>query len=180
MKNFELDIKPAALLIFALIYFFDESGFVALVLPAVAVHELGHFLAMKMGGMRLRCLRLGLFGPELDYWGSLSGAWGAAALASGPLAGLMYFALCMLLPYDYCRLSGEMSFALSCFNLIPVLPLDGGRLVQLALGESYYKISRVISFFLAGAALVLWICKGWFSIFAIALWLVWANNKNRG
>ena len=38
MKNFELDIKPAALLIFALIYFFDESGFVALVLPAAAEH----------------------------------------------------------------------------------------------------------------------------------------------
>lgn len=180
MKNFELDIKPAALLAFALIYFFDESGFVALVLPAVAVHELGHFLAMKIAGLRLRCLRLGLFGPELDYWGSLTGPWGAVVLAAGPLAGLVYFALCMIFPYEYCRLSGEMSLALSCFNLIPLLPLDGGRLMQLALGELYHKISRVISFLFAGAAFALWLSNGWFSLFAIALWLVWANNKNRG
>lgn len=180
MKDFELDIKPAALLAFAFIYFFDERGFVALVLPAVLLHELGHFLAMKMGGLQLRRLRLGLFGPELDYWGSLTGAWGAAALAAGPLAGLIYFAVCMLLPYEYCRLSGEMSLALSVFNLIPVLPLDGGRLAQLAIGEAFCKISRVISFGIAAAAFALWISSGWLSLFAIALWLVWFNNKNRG
>ncbi len=180
MKDFELDIKPIALLVFALIYFFDESGFVALALPAAAFHELGHFLAMKMGGMRLRSLRLGLFGVEMDYWGNLSGGWGAAALAAGPLAGLIYFALCMMFPYEYCRLSGEMSLALTCFNLIPVLPLDGGRLAQLAFGEAFCKISQVISFVIAGAAFALWISKAWFSLFAIALWLVWFNNKNRG
>ncbi len=180
MKDFELDVKPAALLAFALIYFFDESGFVALVLPAVAVHELGHFWAMMIGGLRLRALRLGFFGLEMDYWGSLRGVWGAAALAAGPLAGFIYFALCMVFPYEYCRLSGEMSLALSCFNLIPVLPLDGGRLAQLALGDAFCKISRVISFVIAGAAFALWISRAWFSLFAIALWLVWFNNKNRG
>ena len=179
MKEFELDIKPTALLLFALIYFFDESGFIALALPAAVFHELGHFFAMKMGGMRLRSLRLGLFGVEMDYWGNLSGGWGAAALCAGPLAGLIYFALCMLFPYEYCRLSGEMSLALSCFNLIPVLPLDGGRLMQLALGDVFCKISRVISIVFGLGAFLLLIYKGWFALFAIALWLIWANNKRR-
>ena len=177
MKDFELDIKPAALLAFALIYFFDESGFVALVLPAAAVHELGHFLMMRLGGLRLRCLRLGLFGLEMDYWGSLKGMWGAAALAAGPLSGLVYFAICMLFPYEYCRLSGEVSLALSLFNLLPVLPLDGGRLVQLAVGEPFRKISRVISLIIASAALALFVSGGVFSPFAIAAWLVWYNYK---
>ena len=179
MKDFKLDVRPIALLAFAIIYFFDENGFVATVLPAVAVHELGHFLAMRMGGLRLRCLRLGLFGLEMDYWGSLSGVWGAAALAAGPLAGLLYFAICMFFHYEYCRLSGGVSLALSAFNLVPVLPLDGGRLAQLAIGDAFRKISRVISIVLGFGALLLWIYKGWFSLFAIALWLVWANNKRR-
>ncbi len=180
MKSLELDVKPAALLAFAIIYFFDDSGFVALVMPAVAVHELGHFSVMMIGGLRLRALRLGFFGLEMDYWGSLRGVWGTAALAAGPLAGLIYSALCMIFPYEYCRLSGEMSLALSCFNLIPVLPLDGGRLAQLAIGEAFCKISRVISIVFGLGSLLLLIYKGWFALFAIALWLVWFNNKNRG
>ena len=177
MKDFELDIKPLALLLFALVYFFDESGFIALVLPAAAFHELGHFLAMKMGGMRLRSLRLGLFGLEMDYWGSLSGGWGAAALGAGPLFGIIYFAVLTIAPFEYCRLSGEISLALSLFNLLPILPLDGGRLAQLAFGDTFFKASRIISMIFIFAALILWIYKGWIALFLISLWLFWFNNK---
>ena len=177
MKDFKLDVRPIALLAFAIIFFFDENGFVATVLPAVAVHELGHYLTMRMGGLRLRCLRLGLFGLEMDYWGSLSGVWGAAALCAGPLAGLLYFAICMLFHYEYCRLSGGVSLALSAFNLVPVLPLDGGRLAQLAIGDAFFKASRIISLVFIFAALILWIYKGWFALFLISVWIFWFNNK---
>lgn len=180
MKDFVWEINPAAVLVFALIYFFDESGLVALMLPPVLIHELGHFSFMRLGGLRVRKLSLGMFGLEMDYWGELRGCLGAAAILAGPLFGLLYAVCGLLSPYEYLRQSGGVSLLLSLFNLLPVLPLDGGRLGSLLLGEAFTKISRVISFFLAAAALVLWISKGWISLFAIALWLVWANNKNRG
>ncbi len=164
---------------FALLYFFDESGLVALILPAVIVHELGHFLVLRGEGLRLRRISLGVFGLEMDYWGELCGVGGAAAIAAGPLFGIFYAALCLFLPFEFCRLSGEVSLFLSLFNLLPVMPLDGGRLLELYVGERAIMISRVISLGLAAVGLFLWIYRGWFSLFAMGTWLAWANLNNK-
>ena len=43
-------------------------------------------------------------------------------------------------------MSGTVSFLLSIFNLLPVLPLDGGRMTETVLGSSAARyISRAVS-----------------------------------
>jgi len=171
------EVSPAALLVVALWYFFDETGMIALILPAVLVHEAGHALLLRLGGLRLRRVSLGLFGLEMDYWGQLEGGLGFAAVAAGPLFGLIYGILCQQVCSEYWNLSGSLSILLSLFNLLPVLPLDGGRLLSMAAGDRGVSISRGISLALAAAALFLWLLRGWFSLFATAAWLVWCNTK---
>ena len=66
-----LDISPAALLIFALLWFFDGDGIYAAALPAVAVHEAGHALFLRLAGLKIRRLSFGLAGLEMDFCGRL-------------------------------------------------------------------------------------------------------------
>ena len=176
MGGIEWHISPGALLVFALLYFFDEDGLYAALLPAVAVHEAGHWLFLRLGGLRLRRMSLGFFGMEMDYRGSLGGAMGALAIVAGPVFGLAYSAL-VFSENEYLRLSGGISLALSIFNLLPVLPLDGGRLVALATGERAEAISRGISLALAAIGAYLWLTQGWFSVFAMGAWLAWWNHR---
>ena len=178
MKGFEFSVSPCALLFFALLYFFDDSGFYAALLPAAAVHELGHLLALKTVGLSPRRLSLGPVGMELDYRGELAGLRGAFSIAAGPFFGLVY-GLLVFSPWEYTRFSGGISIALSIFNLLPVLPLDGGRLLELALGERGRAVSRTVSLLLAAGGLWLWVGRGMFSAFAMGLWLAWHNIKTR-
>lgn len=169
------EISPMALLMLATMYFFDKDGFFAALLPAVFVHEAGHAVFLKIGGLQPRRIRLGLFGFEMDYWGQLKGLPGFSAIAAGPLMGLAYGFICQQLKTEYWIFSGSISILLSLFNLLPVLPLDGGRILCMAAGKWGNKISRGIGAIIAIVALYLWLSRGWFSIFAIGLWLVWCN-----
>ena len=90
MRDIKFDISPVALLVLAILYFFDTSGLYAAALPAVAVHEMGHVLFLRLGGRRLSRLSLGLFGLEMDYTGQLRGLMGALAIAAGPAFGLIF------------------------------------------------------------------------------------------
>ncbi len=177
MRGIEWQISPSALLIFALMYFFDGSGIFAMLLPAVLAHEAGHAVLLRCTGMEIRRVTIGIFGLEMDYSGSLRGLRGAAAIAAGPVFGLVYAALSMFSGSEFWRLSGSVSIALSAFNLMPVMPLDGGRLLMLATGERALAISRVISLALVGLGCALWISRGWFSLFAMGVWLAWYNYK---
>lgn len=179
MSKIEFDISPAALLFYALLWFFDTEGIFAAALPAVAVHEAGHALLLSLGGLRVHRLRLGLAGLEMDYLGRLRGGMGALAIAAGPLFGLAYGAFAFS-RVEYLSLSGGISLGLSAFNLLPVLPLDGGRLLAVAAGELAERISRGISLALAGLGLWLWLTMGWFSLFAMGVWLAWWNCRGPG
>lgn len=177
MRNIQSRAEPAALLILALVYFFDGSGLFAALLPAVLVHELGHCLLLWLGGMRIRRFTLGCFGLEIDYIGVLRGMTGACAVLAGPLFGFVYALALSAAKTEFWRVSAAASFLLSAFNLLPLLPLDGGRLLLLAAGERAKRISQGMSLVFALVGLAAWLLRGWFSAFAVFLYLAVYNHK---
>ena len=52
-------------------------------------------------------------------------------MLAGPAAGLLYALAAMRAAGQGLRMSGAVSLLLSCFNLLPALPLDGGRALAL-------------------------------------------------
>ncbi len=175
----EIKAEPLALLFLSLLWFFDGEGLFAALVPAAAVHELGHLLLLRRAGLALRRINLGLFGLEMDYRGVLHGTWGALALLAGPLFGLAYALLSSLLPGRFWALSGGVSLALSLVNLLPVLPLDGGRLLILALPEKGRGVSRVFSLCIAVLGAVLSLRLHTLPPLAMGLWLLWNNIRNQ-
>ncbi len=118
-------------------WFFDTSGLLSALVPAVVIHELGHVVALRCFGARLGALFLDGSGLRLDYRGVLSPMQEVLSALAGPAAGLLYALAAAwagrVLKSEFFLCSAGLSLVLSAFNLLPALPLDGGRALWFAL-----------------------------------------------
>ena len=96
------------------------------------VHELGHFIAIRMRGLPAGApVFIPFMGAIIGLRGRpVSAAEEAFIGGAGPLLGTIASAAVLLLPIGPVRLPlAYTGFFLQLFNLIPVSPLDGGRMV---------------------------------------------------
>ena len=120
-------ITPGFLLTMAVMFWLDEGvGLLGWGVLACVVHELGHLLVGAALGGRPRWLSLSAVGLELnmEYPAGLSYERELAAALAGPAVNLVTGGICA--QFGNYLLAG-VSFGLGLFNLMPVLPLDGGR-----------------------------------------------------
>lgn len=130
---------------------------------AAILHELGHLVALRLLRGRVEALRFRLSGAEICYRGTGISYGGEVLLAlAGPGMNLLWAAVLALAsrwyPEDFLYRFIGCHLVLALFNLLPALPLDGGRMLQSALearfpleGECY---ARRVSF-AVGAVLFL-------------------------
>ena len=132
------------------ILFFMTAGFIS-----ILVHELGHALTALKFGARVEIV-LEAFGGYAAYSGArMTRARGAMITAAGPalqmVLGGLAVALLRAVPAmpDNARmflgLLVLISFFWAILNLLPVLPMDGGRLVEAALGPARMRATLTIS-----------------------------------
>ena len=109
-----------------------------LFLASVLVHELSHSVVAVRRGFKVRRIRLFIFGgvSEIEEDASTPADEFAVAFA-GPAASIVAGAVLLLAawPFDgpapaMLRLIGLMNLLLAIFNLLPGLPLDGGRVLH--------------------------------------------------
>ncbi|MBQ9687377.1 MAG: site-2 protease family protein [Oscillospiraceae bacterium] len=180
----------AAVLLWLYVYYTGQAEMIPVVLIPVVIHELAHVLAILCLGMRIRAVRLELRGLCIEYSGD--GGWTehAIAAAAGPVAGFFYAAAAGALSRSgygqWLRLSGEISFLLSAFNLIPVYPLDGGR-IFFALAETFLEgdSGEILFRAVGNIAITVMLCAGVYlicrahvtALLAASLWLLLLQNE---
>ncbi len=140
MRGIKLSLHPffVILMMFSVI----TGHFLELIVlfTIVFIHELGHLTAALLFGVRIRSIQMLPFGGvvEMEDQGQLT-AWKDMVIAlAGPLQNVLMILAAML-----CReldpgedafmnhvIYGNMMIVL--FNLLPVLPLDGGKVLQAA------------------------------------------------
>lgn len=133
---------------------FTVAGFIS-----VLVHELGHALTARKFGAHSEIV-LQAFGGYAAYSGvRLTRPQSFAVTAAGPaiqiLLGLAIWVSLPLLPkinpnaaYFIFTLMG-ISFFWAILNLLPILPLDGGRMLDAVLGPERIKVTLWVTIIVA-------------------------------
>lgn len=122
-------VLPGFLLLAALLFYLDDG---MCVLPWVAlsaaIHESGHILASYLFGGKVTEIRFGLDGAELTFlYSDCLNYWQECIVVlAGPLSNLLASGM---LFWAGRTMPGIMSLGLGLFNLLPVFPLDGGRVL---------------------------------------------------
>lgn len=122
-------------LLFYLI-FNQDLIYIAAVLLVLLIHEFGHFFAMKaFNYSNVKLFVLPLLGAYVSGKKSMiSQKQMSVVILAGPLPGII-IGFCLLLnnlyyPNERLEMLGNIFFILNVFNLLPFIPLDGGRLLE--------------------------------------------------
>lgn len=125
---------------------FAAAGLVSkvlLVFSAVLWHELSHMLMAVGLGYKVKQIELLPFGAvaRVDRLADAGATSEIMIAAAGPLASMGLAAFCYaVLPeadgwQEVLRFYGEVNLMLALFNLLPALPLDGGRILRALLSR---------------------------------------------
>jgi Zn-dependent protease len=121
--------------IFAYSWAFHWSWQLATAIVAlIFVHEMGHVIAAKWLGIPVSApLFIPFLGAAIIMKQNPRDAWAEALMAyGGPLAGCIGSWICwcaaFYVNWDWLMPAATISFIINLFNMIPIPPLDGGRI----------------------------------------------------
>lgn len=149
-------------------------------LLAIALHEIAHLLTILFLRLKTKLIRISALGMEIILPESAepSPKQNIIISLSGPLLNIILgLLLLFIMPSDFCYIN----LVIGCINLLPVMPLDGGRTLLYAFMLKYtaekserysFIISLLVLFPLAvlGFAVLIY-SKNNFSLLLIALYL---------
>lgn len=125
----KVEVSPGFLFLLGALFWLDEGvGLLPWGLTACAVHELGHIAAAAALGGRIEGLSLTVVGAELRIGYEVPLTYGRDSLVAlaGPATNLLWGGLALALHWE---LAAALTLAVGAFNLLPIMPLDGGRVV---------------------------------------------------
>ena len=133
---------PGAVLLLGLLLFSLTLKEIAALFTAVFVHEAGHLIALMLIGAPPDGIHFTISGPVILYH-QPEEQWKVVFCAlSGPFLGLLLFCA-FFRAWPECA---GISLLLSIMNLLPVLPLDGGRAMNALLRGRIRFIIPVFGF----------------------------------
>ena len=145
-----LHISPGFAAWVCLLCCVDRSGIMVPFLISAFAHECGHLIALGL-------LRIPVYGISLcasgaiiqaGLTGKLQECW---AILAGPIVNLILFLFC----FRSCPIFGICNAIQLIWNLLPVYPLDGGRLCHLLLPRMFGRIGVLLCHILQWGTLLL-------------------------
>lgn len=125
------------------------------------LHELGHLIVLAVCGGRADTLTFSFYGLALKYSSQLSRLKEFFVLLAGPLVNLVLYII----------IKDDINLILFAINILPIYPLDGGRMLRLF----SYRISAIVSkvFLILIVILSIWLIIEFksFSMLLIAVYL---------
>lgn len=164
-KQLKIEFAFLITIAFVLLFGFNEALYVILF---SSLHEAGHFIALYSCGGQADKLTLSYYGFSLSYSSELSRMKEAIVLLMGPMVNLILWYI----------MRDEINLILFSLNILPVFPLDGGRILRLYCPEKiFFIISMVILALLMVLSMYLFIQYKVFTLFFIVIYLIISNVR---
>jgi Zn-dependent protease len=192
--GFPIEINLSFLLLLGVVYFASRDPLVGLLIIGLAfgsvlLHELGHALVARRLGVHVSGIELSFFGGAAKMVQMPRSADHEIAIAAaGPAVSLMLAGLGFGLGvagHSWLLLAiGQVNLVIALFNLIPALPMDGGRILRALLTRRMdfvratdvaVAIARV---FAVGFA-IYGLTAGWYQLVVLAplLWMMGTHEQ---
>lgn len=115
---------------------------------ALFLHEMAHLIVASKRGYNLKQFKLDMFGMSIELDEEISSKDCFAINIAGPMLNLGLSVLCMAmywifpLSYIYLNVFCFANLALALFNLLPLYPLDGGKIFKgmISNDKLYYRL----------------------------------------
>ncbi len=145
----------------------EDGCYVLLGIAAAMIHEAGHLLALVIGRVLPERICLSAFGMRFELpsvSGALSDRQQIIMAAAGPLTN----AVCAALLYPWYPSAAVVHGTLAVWNLLPLYPLDGERIVRYGLLSIVpeHSVRRV-------QTILFWLV--WPLLCGLSLLLIWHN-----
>lgn len=169
----QVSIKANTFVYLAVLLFILPIRWICAWLFAVVFHEICHWCAVKVCGGSVYSFEIGLGGADMKYCNLTDGC-SIFAILSGPVGGLLFSCFGWVFP----RIA-LCSFALSVYNLLPLLPYDGGHALQILMKNNrvYDLLQRIFLILLLFAGLVTAIFLRLGIIPLIIVFQIWIKNR---
>lgn len=159
--------------LFILLFYFliDDVQVLFLVVLILFIHEMGHFIAMKVFGYNgVNMFFIPLIGAmvtgEKDR---VSQSQRAIIVLAGPIPGVLIgcgiIAYAQTIGHIGASIAGFMFLFINILNLLPLDPLDGGKLIETLFFSSNEKIKQV---FLIASVVIMVVAGVFFQIYLLA------------
>lgn len=150
----KIKIHNSTYIILLLSFLAGYFEYMYLMLLIIFIHESGHYLFSRMVGFRNGIIHIYPFGGLTEYNEDLNIKINKElfVLFGGIFFQLVFFLLCYIFYKNYYitdhvyLIIKRINYLLISFNFMPILPLDGGRLLNLILDKFFnYKLSIYLS-----------------------------------
>ena len=170
----QISVKPNTYIYLTFLLFTVPLRWIISWLIASAFHELCHIFAVKLCRGKVYSLTVGIGGADIQC-SNLSDRLRIFAILSGPVGGLVFSLLGNWFP----RVA-LCSFFLSIYNLIPIMPFDGGRAFSILLINKrmffcFQRVFIIIAFIIA-LFVVLYFRLGPLPL--LIVFVIWLKNRN--
>lgn len=142
----KLPVHPSFLLLF--LWFVCTGTIVSffIFVGVVLMHELGHYFVARKLGYKLDSFFLAPYGVSLNYRDNVFENSDEIKIAlAGPIVNLTLASFCIAVwwifpeSYNYTDVFVAQSISLALFNLLPVYPMDGGRVFLSLLNKNMMR-----------------------------------------
>lgn len=127
-----------------------------------SLHELGHLIVLAICRGRADSLTFSYYGLALKYSCQLSRLKEFFVLLTGPLVNLILYII----------IRDDINLVLFAINILPIYPLDGGRMLRLFSYRISVIVSRIFLVLIAVLSICLIVKFKSFSLFLIAAYLI--------
>src|SRR5581483_930442 len=157
----------------------------AVLVPVLLFHELGHYVAMRCFGYRnLRMFFIPFFGAAVSGQNYNVAGWKKAVVAlAGPVPGIVLGVplgvAALFVPQSPLSRAAEILLVINAFNLLPFLPLDGGWVVHAVLFVRHpvldvlFRVVAALGLLGLGTLLGSWVLAGLSVLMLLAVPLAW-------